>query len=315
MTDTNVNVQADSLLNVSSAPHLRDKTSTKSLMLDVIISLVPTCLAGIYFFGYRAGISMAVAVIGAVLAEYVFEKAIGKKTSIGDLSAAVTGLLLALNVPVSMPYWQTFLGSVFAIVIVKQCFGGLGSNFMNPALAARAIMMISFGRNMSSFTGPHTDMVSMATPLSDGPIPSYMEMFLGNMPGTLGEVSKLAILIGAAYLIVKKVISLEIPLIYIGSTLATIFIATKGQADLLFHLLSGGLIFGAVFMATDYATSPVSKKGKVIFALGLGILTAIIRVFGGNPEGVCYSILIMNMFVPLIDRFTQERVYGIGGKA
>ena len=310
-----MDAQADSLFSVSSAPHLRDSTSTMSLMRDVIIALVPTSLAGIYYFGPRAARVMAVAVLAAALAEFLFQKVLNRPTTIGDLSAVVTGLLVALNCPVNVPYWQVGLGSVFAIIIVKQCFGGIGSNFMNPALAARAVMMISFGKSMFNFTGPHTDFVSMATPLSSSTsIVSYPEMFLGNMPGTIGEVSKLAILIGAVYLIIRKVISIEIPLVYILTTLLTVFVVGKGQEYLLFHLLSGGLMFGAFFMATDYATAPITKSGKIIFALGLGFLTAIIRLKGGNPEGVCYSILIMNMFVPLIDRFTKGKVYGTGGR-
>lgn len=307
-------VQADSLLSVSSAPHLRDSANSMTLMRDVLIALVPTSIAGIYYFGMRAGITMAVAIIAAVLSEYLFQKFLNRESTISDLSAVVTGLLLALNVPVTMPYWQVAFGSIFAIIIVKQCFGGIGDNFMNPALAARAVMMISFGQNMSKFTAPHTDFVSMATPLSGGEIQSTMDMFFGNMPGTIGEVSKIAILIGAAYLIVKKVISIEIPLAYIATTLLTVAIMGKGSEDLMFHLLSGGLLLGAFFMATDYATAPVTKLGKIIFAVGCGFLTAVIRLFGGNPEGVCYSIIIMNMFVPLIDKFTKEKAYGTGGR-
>lgn len=307
-------VQVDSLLSVSSAPHIRDSVNSMGLMRDVLIALIPTSIAGIYYFGIRAGITMAVAIIAAVLSEYLFQKLLNRKSTVGDLSAVVTGLLLALNVPVTMPYWQVAFGSIFAIIIVKQCFGGIGSNFMNPALAARAVMMISFGQNMSNFTAPHTDFISMATPLSGGEALSTMDMFLGNMPGTIGEVSKIAILIGAAYLLVKKVISIETPLVYIATTLITVAIMGKGSEDLVFHLLSGGLLLGAFFMATDYATAPVTRLGKIIFAVGCGFLTGVIRLFGGNPEGVCYSIIIMNMFVPLIDKFTKEKVYGTGGR-
>lgn len=309
--------QENLLLSVSSAPHLRGKETTRGLMRDVIIALVPTTLAGTYFFGLRSLLVVAVGIIAAVLGEALCQKIMGKKIAIKDLSAVVTGLLVALNCPVTMPLWQVAFGSVFAVVIVKEFFGGIGSNFMNPALGARAVMMISFGKDITNFTKPLSDMVSTATPLSQNPkvAPEALDMFLGNMPGVIGEVSKLALLIGAAYLVIRKVISLEIPLVYIGSTLLTVFAFSKGEADLVYHLLTGGLIMGAFFMATDYATAPITKKGKIIFAVGCGFLTGVIRLFGGNPEGVCYSIIIMNMFVPLIDKFTKRRVYGTGGRA
>lgn len=310
----NNEIQIDSLMNVSSAPHVRSHVTTSSIMRDVVIALIPTSIAGAYFFGPRAVLVMAVAIIAAVLSEAITQKIFGKEISINDWSAVVTGLLIALNCPVTMPLWQVAFGSIFAIVIVKQFFGGLGSNFMNPALAARAVMMISFGQNMSNFTEPLSDMVSTATPLSAGPMPSYLDMFLGNMAGTIGEVSKVALLIGAIYLLVRKVISLEIPIVYILATMVTLLVFGRGQEDLIAHLLTGGLIMGAFYMATDYATAPVTRKGKVIFAIGCGFITGIIRLFGGNPEGVCYSIIIMNMFVPLIDRIAKKKVFGTGGR-
>lgn len=317
MSNQEMEVQRNLLLDVSSAPHVRSSVSTSGLMRDVIIALLPATLAGTYFFGPRSLAIVAVAIIAAVLAEALTQKIMGKEVTIGDLSAVVTGLLIALNCPVTIPLWQVAFGSIFAIIIVKQFFGGLGSNFMNPALAARAVLMISFGSNMVNFTAPLSDMVSMATPLSggvEGVVPSYVDMFIGNMPGTIGEVSKVALLLGGLYLIIRRVISIEIPLVYILATLGTIFAFGKGTEDLIFHLLTGGLIMGAFFMATDYATAPINRTGKIIFALGCGLLTGIIRLFGGNPEGVCYSIIIMNMFVPLIDRFTKKKPYGIGGK-
>lgn len=306
-------VVLDELLVVSSAPHIRTDLTVQRVMLDVIIAMAPAILAAGYFFGIRSLITIAASVIGAVVAEALIQRALKQEVTIRDLSAVVTGILVAFNVPVSMPIWMVVLGSVFAIIVVKQFFGGLGSNFMNPALAARAVLMASWGKEMSNFTAPLTDMVSQATPLSGGPMPAVMDLFIGNMPGTIGEVSKLALLIGAAYLVYRQVISLRIPLVYIGSTVVFLLLTGTPANQILNQVLSGGLILGAFFMATDYVTCPITKKGQIVFGVGLGLLTAIIRNFGGYPEGVSYAILIMNMCVPLIEKFTSDKPFGVGG--
>lgn len=306
-------VVLDDLLVVSSSPHIRSNETVSRIMLDVIIALVPTSIAAVYFFGIRALLLIAASVIAAVASEALIQKVFKKEITIRDLSAVVTGLLLALNVPVSFPVWKLVVGSVFAIVVVKQFFGGLGSNFMNPALAARAMLMASFAKDMGKFTEPLTDMVSMVTPLSGGPTPTEINMFIGNMAGSMGEVSKIALLIGAAYLVFRKVISLRIPLVYIATTLVAVVLFGGSVNDILFHLLTGGLILGAFFMATDYASAPVTRKGQLVFAFGCGLLTAIIRKFGGYPEGVSFAIIIMNMCVPLIEKFTSDKTFGSGG--
>lgn len=236
-----------------------------------------------------------------------------RPVTVYDLSAVVTGMILALNLPVTFPLWKAALGAVFAIVVVKQFFGGLGSNFMNPALAARAMLFASFGKEMSNFTKPLTDMVSQATPLAGGEIPSNLDLFLGNVGGSIGEVSKLAILIGACYLLVRRVIDIKIPLIYILTTFVLSFIFEKSLDGAIFQILAGGLIFGAFFMATDYATTPINPLGQIIFAIGCGVLTTIIRQFGGYPEGVSFSIIIMNICVPLIEKYTMRKTFGTGG--
>lgn len=306
-------VSVDGLLTVSAAPHLRVKENTSRLMLDVIIALVPTSLMGVYFFGLRALLIILASIISAVISEAICQKALGREISIRDNSAIVTGLLLALNVPVGLEIWKVVLGSVFAIVVVKQFFGGLGANFMNPALAARALLMASFGADMARFTAPHTDLVTMATPLSGGEMPAIMDLLIGNMAGTIGEVSKIAILIGAIYLLVRKVIDLRIPVAYIGTTAILLLIFGEGS-QVINHLLTGGLLLGAFFMATDYPTSPVTTRGQLIYGVGLGILTVAIRLFGGYPEGVSYAILIMNIFVPIIDMTNKPKVFGRGGE-
>ncbi len=300
----------DNKLIVSSSPHIRSNKTTQRIMLDVIIALVPAAIASVYFFGMRSLIIMAVSVVTAVLAEFVTQKLLKREVTIGDLSAVVTGLLLAFNVPVSLPLYMVAFGSLFAIVIVKQVFGGIGSNFMNPALAGRAVLVASWPEAMTAFTRPMTDLVSMATPLSGGPAIRTMDMFLGKMPGSLGEVSALAILIGFAYLLFRDVISWRIPVVYVA--VATVLGAAFGTPvnELLTYVLSGGLLLGAVFMATDYSSSPTTVKGQFIFAIGAGILTAVIRAYGGYPEGVSYSILLMNSATPLIDKLTIKRQFG-----
>ena len=310
------------LYHVSSSPHVRSKDTTERIMLYVIIALLPTTLFGIYNFGYRALILILVTIASCVASEWIFNKIVHKKQTINDLSAVVTGLLLALNLPATLPWWEAVLGGVFAIIVVKQLYGGLGQNFMNPALAARCFLLISFAGKMSAFT---LDGVTTATPLNVMKTAwkagesnlgvDLMAMFIGKIPGTIGEVSVVALLIGAAYLVFKKVISLRIPLTYIVTVAVFVFIF--GRQDLNFvlaHIFGGGLIFGAFFMATDYVTSPITPKGQIVFGILLGVLTGTFRLFGGSAEGVSYAIIISNLMVPLIERYTLPVAFGKEGK-
>jgi electron transport complex protein RnfD len=308
-----------------SSPHLKSGQTTSIIMRDVLIALVPATLASIYFFRLNAVFLIITTIISCVLAEYVANKVMKKPVTIGDYSAAVTGLLLAFNLPPSLPLWMAATGGVFAIIITKQLFGGLGMNFINPALAARAFLMASWPVAMTTWTKTAVDAATSATPLAiikkggevvtDIP-PSITNLFLGNVPGSLGETSALALLIGAVYLVARRVITLEIPLTFIG-TVALITWLLGGDSlfsgNFLYHVFAGGLILGAFYMATDYTTSPVSTAGKIIMGTGCGILTAVIRLYGGYPEGVCYSILLMNLAVPLIDKYTLPKSFG-GGK-
>ncbi|MDO5017831.1 MAG: RnfABCDGE type electron transport complex subunit D [Lagierella massiliensis] len=300
-------------LAVSAIPHIRSSITSSKVMLDVIIALTPALIAGIYFFGIRALLLCLVSVCSCVLSEYAFEKLTKRPITIGDFSAVVTGLLLAFNVPVTMPLYMVIFGGIFAIIITKQLFGGLGANFMNPALAARAALMASWPKEMANFVSPGTDAVSIATPLAGGEV-ELMDAFIGNMGGTIGEVSALALLIGGIYLIVRKVISIRIPFTYILTTVVFLFLFGVPAEDLIKHVLIGGLLLGSIFMATDYVTAPVSKKGQIIFAFGCGLITASIRVFGSLPEGVSYSILVMNCATPLIEKLTMPTPFGRGGK-
>jgi Na+-translocating ferredoxin:NAD+ oxidoreductase subunit D len=308
-------------LIISSSPHLKDASSTRRLMLDVIIALLPAAAAGVYFFGMYSLFIIAVTISSCVVFEYVTRIVLKREQTIGDLSAVVTGLLLALNLPPSVPWLLAVVGGFVAIVIVKQLFGGLGQNFMNPALAARVILVISWTGHMTRWMIPgQPDAVSAATPLgmlkegaAAGELPGYMELFTGNIGGCIGETSAIALLIGALYLIVRKVINFEIPLTFIGSTAAVVWIfggSTLFTGDFLFHILSGGLIIGAFFMATDYSTSPMTFKGRLIMGVGCGVLTAVIRLYANYPEGVSFAIIIMNVVVPLIDRFTVPKSFG-----
>ena len=303
------------LLNVSSSPHVRSHETTHSIMLDVAIAMLPATAFGVYHFGMHALLVLIVTVAACVLSEYVYEKLMKKQSTISDCSALVTGMILALNMPPEIPVWIPALGGIFAIIVVKQLYGGLGQNFMNPALAARCFLLISFTGQMSAFT---LDGWTGATPLAvlkAGESVDVAAMFIGKIPGTIGEVSVIALLIGAAYLVVKKVISLRIPVTYILTTAVFVFIF--GQQDLnyvLAHLCGGGLIFGAFFMATDYVTSPITPKGQIVFGILLGILTGLFRIFGGSAEGVSYAIIISNLLVPLIERFTLPTPFGKEGK-
>ena len=303
------------LLNVSSSPHVRSNETTQSIMVDVAIAMLPATAFGVFQFGLHALLVLIVTIAACVLSEYVFEKITKRPCTISDFSAVVTGMILALNMPPEIALWIPALGGVFAIIVVKQLYGGLGQNFMNPALAARCFLLISFTGQMSAFT---LDGWTGATPLAvlkAGESVDVAAMFIGKIPGTIGEVSVIALLIGAAYLVVKKVISLRIPVTYILTTAVFVFIF--GQQDLnyvLAHLCGGGMIFGAFFMATDYVTSPITPKGQIVFGILLGILTGLFRIFGGSAEGVSYAIIISNLLVPLIERFTLPTPFGKEGK-
>ena len=305
----------------SSSPHIRSKASTPGIMKDVVIALMPALAAGIYFFRLKALLVIIVTLTACIGAEYVSNILMKKRQTIGDYSAAVTGLLLAFNLPPSIPLWIAAIGGVFAIIIVKQLFGGLGHNFMNPALAARAFLLASWPVQMTLWTSP-IDGVSSATPLAlikkgaeavDGVLPSYMSLFSGNVAGCIGETSVIALLLGAAYLLYKRVIMPLIPLGFI-TTVALMTWILGGDSlftgDVLYHILSGGLMLGAFFMATDYATTPSTMKGMLVFGIGCGLLTSIIRLYGGYPEGVSYSILLMNVAAPLIERYTRPKTFG-----
>ena len=302
------------MLNVSSSPHVRDKSSTTKIMLDVCLALLPACAFGIYNFGVRALAVLAVAVVTCVLSELIYEYFMHKPITIGDLSAVVTGLLIGMNMPHTIPLWMVVLGSAFAIIIVKQLFGGLGQNFMNPALAARCFLLISFAGKMTTFT---YDGITGATPiaiLKEGGNVDILKVFLGTTSGVIGETSTVALLIGGAYLLIKKVIAPTIPFVYIAVFSVFVLIFGGQGFDMSFlaaHLCGGGLMLGAFFMATDYVTSPVNTLGKVVYAFILGLLTAIFRVFGNSAEGVSYAIIFTNLLVPIIEKITKPRAFGV----
>lgn len=310
---------SNNLYTVASSPHARSKDSVQGTMRDVLIALSPAALFSIFYFGIDAALTILVCVVASMFAEWIYNRITDQKSTIMDLSAAVTGLLLAMNLPGNMPlqyiWWISILGSFFAIIVVKQLFGGLGQNFMNPALAARAFLLVSFAKVMTTW-GPTIDGVSTATPLGimkegAGELPSIMSTFLGTIPGSLGETSALALIIGGLYLIYRKVISWRIPVIYVGTTAVMVLLLTGFDMTMLgYHLFSGGLMLGAIFMATDYASSPTTAKGQIIMGIGCGVLTVLIRLFGNNPEGVSFAIIIMNLFVPLIDKYTVPVKFG-----
>lgn len=322
------------LLNISSSPHVRSGTSTKSIMYDVMFALSPAVIFSFYNFGFEALVLIVVCVATCVLSEYIWQKAMGIDLTVSDGSAALTGLLLALNLSSTFPIWMAILGSVFAIIIVKQLFGGLGQNFMNPALGARCFLMVSFAGKMTSFT---YEGVTGATPLAiiksgdkatavadllaagDGQsqvATSVIQMFIGNIAGTIGETSAMAILIGAAYLLVRKVISWKIPVCYIATFALFVLIFGGRGFDITYliaELCGGGLMLGAFFMATDYVTSPITPKGQIIFGVLLGLLTGVFRIFGASAEGVSYAIIIGNLLVPLIEKVTIPVPFGKEG--
>ncbi|MGN0160747.1 MAG: RnfABCDGE type electron transport complex subunit D [Lachnospiraceae bacterium] len=306
------------LLHVSSAPHVRHKDTVHSIMRDVLIGLLPATLAGIYNFGLDAVLVIITAVASCVALEAMYQFFMHKKVCVADLSAAVTGLLLALNLPSTLPLGMVIIGSFFAIIVVKQLFGGLGQNFMNPALGARCFLLISFAGRMTNFV---YDGVTGATPLAlvkAGENVDVWRMFLGTTAGTIGETSTLAILIGAAYLLLRKVIKITIPACYIGSFTVFVLIFGGHGLDLTYlaaHLCGGGLMLGAFFMATDYVTSPATPKGKVVFGILLGILTGLFRLFGNSAEGVSYAIIFGNLLVPIIEKYTYPTPFGRGKEA
>ncbi len=305
------------LRNVSSSPHIRSKRSTNLIMFLVIVSLLPAAFFGMYTFGINSVLLVAVSIATCVLSEFVFNLIIKKKNTIGDLSAVVTGLLLALNLPPTATWWMAIIGGVFAIVIVKMLFGGLGKNFMNPALAARCFLVICFTRRMTDFA---FDGVSMATPLfqmKNGQSVNLMDMFIGNIPGTIGETSVIALLIGAIFLLIMGVIDFRIPLAYIVSFVIFIGVFAGHGWDVSYiaaQLCGGGLMLGAFFMATDYVTSPITSSGRVIYGILLGIFTGLFRVFSSSAEGVSYAIVFCNLLVPLIEKVTQPKCFGKGGE-
>ena len=304
--------------NVSSSPHIRDRITSSNIMLMVVIALLPATFFGIWNFRKEgAWLLVIVTVAAAVLSEYIWEKLMHKPVTIGDFSAVVTGLLLALNLPPTLPLWMGALGSVFAIIVVKQLFGGLGQNFMNPALAARCFLLICFAGRMTYFV---YDGVTGPTPLAKlkaGVAVNTMDMLIGNTRGTIGETSVIAIMIGAMFLLLMGVIELDIPASYLVSFVAFIAIFGGHGFDpqyITAHLCGGGLMLGVWFMATDYVTSPITSSGKIIYGVCMGLLTGLFRIFGGSAEGVSYAIIISNLLVPLIEKITLPKPFGKGGE-
>lgn len=319
-------------LIATSNPHIRSSETTRSIMLDVIIAMLPALAFACISFGFRALTLTVVSVVGCVFFEWLYRKLMKKPQAVGDLSAVVTGMLLAFVCPVQMPYWMILIGDFFAIVFVKQLFGGIGKNFVNPALAGRAVLLASYAGTMTSWVDPAVnkapilgpvDVVTTATPLAmmkggsfDVLLETYgvSDMFVGNIPGSLGEVSAVMLLIGGAYLIWRKVINWQTPVAYIATVAVLTFLfplSGSGLEWMLYSIFGGGLFLGAFFMATDYATSPVTKKGQLIFGIGCGLFTVLIRYFGSYSEGVCYSIMVMNLFVALIDKYTKPIRFGV----
>ena len=312
-------------LTVASSPHIRGNFRTNRIMLDVVLALLPALAVGAFVLGAESLMVALVAVTAAITAEYLYAMVTKTRNTVVDGSAMVTGLLLAMTLPATVPYWQAALGSAFAIVVVKALCGGLGQNIFNPALAARAVMMLLWPASMVRYEALGVDGVTAATPLHHMVMPalpeeSLLDMFLGNIPGSIGEISSLALLLGGAYLVYRRVISVRIPAAYLG-TVAVLTLAFSKTGDpiswMLYSLLGGGVMLGAIFMATDYATSPATPAGQIVYGIGCGALTVLFRYYGLFPEGVTYAILIMNAFVWVIDRHTAPRRFGVqkGGAA
>lgn len=323
----------EKMLTVSASPHKRTADSTRGIMLDVIIAMIPALIVSVVLFGPRTLLVTAVSVIFCVLFEFLARKVMKRPNTVGDLSAIVTGMLLAFNLPSTMPLWMVIIGDAVAIIVVKQFFGGIGQNFVNPALAGRIVLMTSFPVAMSDYAAPFAwragavDAVTSATPLSqfagiygadsvktamqESDLPSLLQMFLGVRGGAFGETCAAALVLGFLYLLVRRVISPVIPLTYMGTVAVIMLIAGKGDfAFTAYQLLAGGLLLGAIFMATDYTTSPVSFKGKILYAIGCGVITSLIRIFGSLPEGVSFSIILMNILVPHIEHLTTPKPFG-----
>ncbi len=305
-------------LRMSTGPHLLDKDTTQSLMLDVLIALIPATALGVYFFGVSAALVLLVCIVTAVLSELIWQVLMKKPVRITDFSAVVTGLILGLNLPANAPLWMAALGSAIAILLVKQLFGGIGHNFLNPAIFARAVLLASWPVHMTSYVLPQrlllgsaapsgVDVVASATPLLSTSQWSTMDLFIGNIPGTIGEVSKAAILVGFAYLLLRGTITWHVPTFFVG-TVALLTWVLGGNP--LTAVLTGGVLFGAVFMATDYVTNPMLRVGQCIFGVMCGVIVVVIRMYGGYPEGVTFAILFMNCITPLIDRYSKRKVYG-----
>lgn len=307
-------------LLVSSSPHVRSEDTISRIMLDVVIALMPAAIAAVIFFKWNAIVIILASVLSAVITEALIQKLMKREITIGDWSAVITGMLLAFNLPPTVPLWIPIIGSAFAIAVVKQLFGGLGHNFMNPALAARAVLLASWPVRMTTWITPGVDAVSTVTPLAilketetAGQLPELWDMIVGNIGGTIGETSALALLLGAAYLLYRGIINWKIPFTFIGTVaFMTWMLGGEGffTGNALYHIFTGGLILGAFFMATDYVSSPVTPKGQIIMGVGCGVLTSVIRIYGGYPEGVSYSILLMNVATPLIDKLTMPRIFG-----
>ena len=305
-------------LIVSSSPHIRNVDTTQRIMLDVIIALLPTTLAGIIIFGLNALFVVLACVISAVLAEFLFNLILKREQTVSDLSAAVTGLILALNLHANVPVWQCVVGSVFAIIVVKCLFGGLGCNFANPAITGRIFLLICFTGTVSSgafpVIGESPELVTGATPLAvlqnGGELPSILDMLLGMRGGAIGESCILAIIVGFVYLVIRGVIKFETPLIFVATVFILSLIADNSFFTATYQVLSGGLVFGAVFMATDYVTTPITRSGKMVFAVGCGLITFLIRSFGNYPEGVSFAILLMNILSPYIEKWTAKKPLG-----
>lgn len=320
-------------LIATSSPHIRAAENTRSIMLDVIVAMLPALAWAVWVFGFKALTLTAVSVAACMFWEWLYRNLMHKPQSVGDLSAVVTGMLLAFVSPVTTPYWMIIIGAFFAIIVVKQLFGGIGKNFLNPALAGRAVLVASYAGTMTTWVDPaagkaalfgsNADVITTATPLAmmkSGAFAELLEkytvgdMFVGNIPGSLGEVSAAALLLGGIYLIGRKVINWQIPVAYIATVAVLTFLfplAGTGVQWMLYSLFGGGLFLGAFFMATDYATSPVTKKGQLIFGIGCGLFTVLIRYFGSYNEGVCYSIMVMNLLVALIDKYTKPTRFGV----
>lgn len=307
-------------LVVSSSPHIHSGASTQRIMLDVVIALLPATVAAVVLFGLKALLMIAVSVATAVISEFVFNLVVKKKQTVGDLSAVITGLLLALNLPTTVTVWQIIVGAVFAIVVVKCLFGGIGCNFANPALTARIMMLIAFGASIGGGANPTiVDMNAGATPLavmdgSEGTLPSLLDMLLGLRGGAIGETCAIALILGGIYLLARRVISWHTPVIYVGTVFVLSLIVKQDLNMALYQVLGGGLMIGAIFMATDYSTSPTNKLGKSVFALGCGLLTVLIRFLGDSPEGASYAILMMNILSPYIEKLCARKPFGKVGK-